>query len=594
MRVNARKGFELLPIDRMFEKCANAHGPRIALRKRIGPRWNEYSYARLLSSAKRVSSFLKASGYKKGDRIAILGDNSPEWVVVYLACLRMGAVVVPLDARAKEAELAAAVTHAEVACVFADLRHLPLTERIGVAPSSGFAIVMLEEHGSHPHPHLPAIMAGVEEDPEGGDTGLEDLAMIVYTSGTTGDAKGVMLTHGNIVSNINSVYKATLFGEEDRFFSVLPLSHMYECTPGACLPLCVGASITYARSYKPREMFEDIRDIEPTIMLAVPLLLEKMLAGIYRNVKAASIHNRCAFRLMEVAACCCNALQRGRGSSLCFKTLRKRMGFGHLRFLVSGGAALPPGTQAGLEHFGFRVLQGYGLTETSPILTWMSEGASRPGCAGQPLPDVTLKIVNPNREGFGEVAVKGPNVMKGYYRNDAETKRVFDEEGFFLTGDVGYFADGDFLYLTGRSKSVIVTKGGLNIFPEEIESVMLESPFIEEIMVTGGKNERTGDEEVHAIVYPNMENVCSHLSRLGVTHPASDDVKALLQHTIDERGKMLASYKRIRSISLREDEFPKTAINKIKRHLCREGQESKMARAMTTKAAMEEGRFTST
>lgn len=573
MRVNVREGFEPLPLNRMLEKSARLHGSRVALRKRRGDAWNEYSYARLSSSVKRVARFLTQSGRKKGDHIGILGENSPEWMVAYWACLWSGAVAVPLDARAKEAELTPILAHADITCIFVDLRHLSLVERVNTAGSLDIALVTLEEG---PRPNIPTIVATFEEDQHGSDVELGDLAMIVYTSGTTGDAKGVMLTHGNVVSNMNSVYKAMLFGEEDRFFSVLPLSHMYECTAGECLPLCAGASVTYARSLKPREMLEDIRDTRPTIMLAVPLLLEKVLAGIRRNIRSASLPTKCALLLMEAGAVCGNTIWKGRGSAAFFESLRERMGFGSLRFFVSGGAALPPSAQIGLEHFGFKVLQGYGLTETAPIVTWMPEGPSRPGCAGQPLPDVTVKIVNPNREGLGEVAVKGPNVMKGYYKNDGETKRVFDEEGYFLTGDVGYFADNDFLYLTGRSKSMIVTKGGLNIFPEEVEGVMLESPLIEEIMVVGGRNERTGDEEIQAVVYPNTENVLSHFSRQGVTHPAPDDVKALLQCAIEDCGKKLASYKRIRSISLRETEFPKTAINKIRRHLCqdRPGPES--------------------
>ena len=396
---------------------------------------------------------------------------------------------------------------------------------------------------------------------------LDDLAMIVYTSGTTGDPKGVMLTHRNIVSNIDSMHQTIPFGEKDRFFSVLPLSHMYELTAGNCLPLCVGASVSYSRSLKPREMLEDIKDTEPTIMLAVPLLLEKILAGLHRKLGSAPLHVKCMLRLIKIAAGTCNIIREGLGSAIFFRSLKERMGFGKLRFFVSGGSALSMSTQVDLEHLGFKVLQGYGLTETAPVLTCTRENAIKPGCAGQPLPNVTVEIVNRNSEGIGEIAVKGPNVMKGYYKNEEETKRVLTEEGYFLTGDVGYFDSAQSLYITGRSKSVIVTKGGLNIFPEEIEEVMLQSPLIQEIMVFGGINARTGDEEVHAIVYPNAENVLNHFSRKGVINPAPDDVAALLGCAVEECGRRLAAYKRIRNISLRETEFPKTALNKIRRYL---------------------------
>jgi long-chain acyl-CoA synthetase len=584
-----RKGFQKLPLGHMLERSAALFGRRIALRKRLGRDWNEYSYDRLLSSVKSVARFLKESGCKKEDHLAVFGDNSPEWVVAYMACLWIGAVVIPLDGRAKETEITSIIEHGNVTRVFVDLKHLRLMEEVREKSDSAFrpAIVSLEDHRLYPC--ISGIQRQYPEDGDGGDVSLGDLAMIVYTSGTTGDPKGVMLTHGNIVSNIDSICRSVCLREEDRFFSVLPASHIYECTVGNCLPLCAGASISYARSLKPREMLEDVRETEPTVMLAVPLLLEKILAGIKKNIKNGPLPLRCLFPLIKVAAAGGNALREGTGSSICFRGLRERMGFGKLRFFVSGGAALPPGVQIGLEEFGFKVLQGYGLTETAPVLTMTRENATRPGCVGQALPDITVEILNKNAEGFGEVAAKGPNVMRGYYRNENETRRVFTEEGYFLTGDVGRLDDGRFLYLSGRSKSVIVTKGGLNIFPEEVEGAMLQSPFIQEIVVTGGINARTGDEEVHAIVYPNKENVLRHFLKQGVTDPATGDVMTLMLYSVEECSKKLAPYKRIRNITLRDKEFPKTAINKIKRHLLQHGERSGIGVTRTDQPFAPEG-----
>lgn len=577
MSVLVREGFELLPLHRILEKSARLYAPRLALRKRLGAGWNEYTYDRLFSSVKRVARFLKESGYGKGDHVGVLGDNSPEWMIASMACQWVGAVVLPLDSRAKESEITSIIAHGDITLFFVDLRHLRVVEGVikeGLLPFRP-TIVTLDEHASYPH--VPAILDRFDEDREGAEVGLEDLAMIVYTSGSTGDPKGVMLAHRNIVSNINSVYRALYFDARDRFFSVLPVSHIYECTAGNYLPLCGGASITYSRSLKPREMFEDIRDTEPTIMLAVPLLLQKMLAGVNRNVKSAPFPVKYLFPLLKAAAAIGNSVRKGAGSRVLFKRIRARMGFGKLRFFVSGGSALAPSVQIGLEGLGFKVVQGYGLTETAPVVTLTPEDATRPGSCGQPLLDVKVTIVNRNADGVGEIAVQGPNVMKGYYKNEAETKRVLTEKGEFLTGDVGWIDADQFLHITGRCKSVIVTTGGLKIFPEEIEAVVCESPLIEEILVICGKNGRTGDEEVHAIIHPVMENVLNHLSCRGLTDPAPDDVKELLSREVEERCRKLAPYKRIRSITLRETEFPKTSSNKIKRFLFQQPVEAPTA-----------------
>jgi long-chain acyl-CoA synthetase len=304
-------------------------------------------------------------------------------------------------------------------------------------------------------------------------------------------------------------------------------------------------------------------------MLAVPLLLEKMLLGIQKRVNESPAPVRALMISLRGAAGLFNGICKGFGNRFLWRGLRKRMGFGKLRFFVSGGAALSPSVQKGLESFGFTVLQGYGLSETSPVLALNPPQRTRLGSAGLPIPDVDLRIMDPDSHGIGEIAVKGPNVMPGYYKNDPETRNVFTDDRFFLTGDMGYQDDEGFLFITGRKKTTIVTKGGKNIFPEEIESLMLESPYIEEILVTAGRHPRTGEEEVQAIIYPNREMAERYLSQktFGSSEQREDAVRSLLRKEIDERSQKLAPYKRIVHFNMRDEEFPKTATHKIKRYL---------------------------
>ncbi len=378
-----------------------------------------------------------------------------------------------------------------------------------------------------------------------------------------------MLAHRNISSNIHSLSQAVVFDQRDRFFSVLPIHHVYEATAGNWLPLSVGASITYSRSLKSKEMLEDAQGTEPTVMLAVPLLLEKMVLGIQKRLNESPAHLKVLTTLLRGSAKAFNAIHKQVGNRLFWRGLRRRMGFGKLRFFVSGGAALPPSVQKGLEGFGFTVLQGYGLSETSPVLTLNPPPRTRLGSIGLPIPDVDIQIIDPDSQGFGEIAAKGESVMSGYYKNDSATRAAFTDDGYFLTGDMGYRDKDGYLFLTGRKKSTIVTKGGKNIFPEEIESLMLESPFIDEILVIRGRHPRTGEDEVQAIIYPNRERIERHFSQERIALPVEREeaIRNVLQEEIDERSKKLAAYKRIVHFKIREEEFPKTTTHKIKRYL---------------------------
>ena len=564
---SSRGPMDILPLNEMIERSARLYASNIALRKRTPQGWSEFTYAHLLSCVKRLANYLRETGHSKGYFIGIIGDNSPEWVIAFMAVQWIGGVVVPLDLRAKDMELSHIIEHSGLRTIFASPRWVGLLKGMIQNGDLKRETLLISLQAIDGCDHLPQVFSAFKDDARREEVTLKDLVIVQYTSGTTGNPKGVMLTHKNLASNINSLYQAVLFDQRDRFFSVLPIHHVYEGTAGNWLPLSVGASITYSRSLKSKEMLEDVRDTEPTVMLAVPLLLEKMLVGIQKRLEDSAVPIKRLMLLLKGSASLLNLIQRQTGSRLVFKALRKKMGFGKLRFFVSGGAALPPWVQKGLEDFGFGTLQGYGQSESSPVLTLNLPGRTRRGSIGLPIPDVEIKIVDRDAGGIGEIAAKGNNIMSGYYRNEADTRGAFTADGFLLTGDMGYVDTEGFLFITGRRKSIIVTKGGENVFPEEIEGLMLKSPFIEEILVVRGHHLKTGDEEVEAIIYPNFNELKRHFSEERNPSPREEDICRLIKNEIAERSRRLAPYKRIVHFTLRSEEFPKTTTNKIKRYL---------------------------
>jgi long-chain acyl-CoA synthetase len=563
----AREPLSLCPLNMMIERSAQFYGSNIALRKRTVQGWTEYTYSQLFAMVKRVSYYLRTKGIQRGDFVGIIGDNGPAWVVSFLAIQWIGGVAIPLDSKAKELELSQMIGHSGLNTLFASARSIHYLKGMiqrGDLKEELLLIPMQEVEGFD---SFPEISGDSNSKAERERVNLQDLAIVQYTSGTSGNPKGAMLTHQNISSNISSLYQSIVFDQTDRFFSVLPIHHVYEGTAGNWLPLSVGASITYARSLKSTEMIEDAREAEPTVMLAVPLLLEKMLLGIRKRLKDSPAHLKGLMFLLRGSAGLLNSIRRRLGSKLLFKSLRERMGFGRLRFFVSGGAALLPWVQIGLEDLGFVVLQGYGLSETSPVLSLNPLQDARPGSIGLPIPEVEMKIAAPDPRGIGEIAAKGMNVTGGYYKNEEATRMAFTLDDYFLTGDMGYEDKDGFFYITGRRKSIIVPKGGENVFPEEIESLMLQSPFVEEILVLKGWHPRTGGEEVHAIVYPNFEELTRYFSREGITQPDDENIRKIIRKEIDERSRKLAPYKRIAHLTVRDEEFPKTTSYKIKRYL---------------------------
>ncbi|NPB03113.1 MAG: long-chain fatty acid--CoA ligase [Thermotogae bacterium] len=548
-------------ITEMFEATVGRLPNKEMSRIRRDDRWISYTYAQAYTRVRKLAEYLqKEMGVRKGDFVALVGENRPEWGQGYLAILWAGGVVVPLDARLGPMERRYLLNFAGVKHVVASGRYVPeLLEFKGELGLKG--ILSMDESSDLPtFSYVDTKYEGIDRV----EIQPEDLAEVLFTSGTTGSPKGVMLTHKNIMSDIEGVYQVVPIYEEDVFFSILPLHHVYECTVGFLSPIYTGATVSYSRSLRPDHMLADMKDTRPTVWLTVPLILEKILSRILREMDKAPASRKLLFGALRASR---RVPLVGRTlNKRLFKPLHEKLGLDRLKFMVSGGAALPLWVAKGLQELGFEVIQGYGLSETSPILTVTPPHDPRLPSVGVAIPGVEIKIVDPNEDGEGEIAARGPVVMKGYYKNEKATKEVFTEDGWFLTGDIGYLDSDGYLYITGRKKAVIVTRGGKNIYPEEIESKILESPFVEEILVFGAKNPTTGDEEVQALVYPNLDMVRQEAKRQGV-QPDDDFIYSLIDREIARLTKDLASYKRIKRFALRYEEFPKTTTRKIKRHL---------------------------
>jgi long-chain acyl-CoA synthetase len=552
-----REGLGLITIKGMLARSAGLYPYKTALQIRRGEEFYKVSYRDLKERADQLSAGLAKKGIAPGDKVAIMGENCPEWVESYFAVAGMGAVGVPLDSQLKVQEVRHILTDSEAKAVIV---------------SEGFSELMAEatqKLSTVKHVFRMNELSRLYEQPEPKtlkrQVQLEDLAVIIYTSGTTGQSKGVMLTHGNIMSDVDACYRAFEYDHHDGFISVLPLHHTFEATAGMLIPLYAGCTITYARSLKSRDIISDVRDSGSTMMVGVPLLYEKIYQGIIRAVKEKPWLTRAAFSTSNGLVKSIKAITGKRAGGQVFRSLRDKAGLSRLRLMVSGGAALNAEVGKGFETLGFDVIQGYGLTESSPVLTINTVSNADHASVGPILPGMEMKIVDPDQSGIGEIAARGPNIMKGYYKNQSATAAVI-KDGWLMTGDLGYIDKRGCLFITGRAKNVIVSAAGKNIYPEEVEAQLLKSPFVAEALVIGEKHEQTGREEVHAILYPNFEK----FDEYGAQHKVKMDetlMEKILKDEVRHQCQHLADYKRVKHFSVREEEFPKTTTRKIKRYL---------------------------
>ncbi len=538
---------------------------RIALQEFTGGGLRQMTYDELARQRSRISAFLMNYGIEKGDRVAILCEGRVIWGAAFFGIIEVGAIIVPLDVKLKEPEFINILQHAEVKALLVSEKYTGMAQRLKERVPTLVHVLSLEERSEH-WPALGQLPTGGRATSRRSITD-EDTALIVYTSGTTGKPKGVEITCGNLRFEVEAFAHYVDYRADDQFLSILPVNHLFEITGGFLGPLYYGCTITYCQSLKPTELLKAMQQTSTTVMLVVPLVLKMLHDGIFRKAEGLPSGQRKMFHAMFSLSRKLNGLGIPLGR-LMFKGIQQQFG-GRLRAFVCGGAPLDPELAHDFSALGLMVLQGYGLTETAPVLTANGLKANRIGSVGKPLPGVEIKIMRemPNAPD-GEIVARGPNVMRGYYKNPEATAEVL-RDGWFYTGDLGYFDRDGYLFISGRKKNLIVTGGGKKVQPEEVEELLMRSPYIKEICVVGRsatEGLKAGTEEVYAVIVPNED-------RFKAADQPFDEatVRRILAQELTTIGKELADYKRPVAFEVWKEELPKTATRKVKRPEVRRG-----------------------
>ena len=544
---------EVTNFKEMIERSAQIYKTRTAfkLKNKDGEIYSK-TYEEVKNDIYALGTELIENGLTN-KRIAVIGKNSYKWAISYLASSIVG-VVVPIDKELHSDDVINFMNVAECECILGDGKNLKtITENIEKLNNKKTIFVDFEHSFEH---YLEAGRTLLEK----GNTKFEEIKInpdemkiLLFTSGTTGNAKGVCLSQKNICSNILSIYGIVKVKRSDLFFSILPLHHTYECTIGFLLPLYSGASICYCDGL--RYISKNMLEYHPSVILCVPLLLESMYKKIMKSLKKSLPEkytkdgenpiDKLPFILRKIVS----------------RKVKNTLG-GRLRVFIVGAAAVNPEIANTFDKLKLNSLQGYGLTECAPLVAGNTDFFKRNDSAGLPIPTVEYKIDNPNQEGVGEIIVKGPNIMLGYYNMPEETEKVL-KDGWFHTGDLGKIDENGFLYITGRCKSVIVTKNGKNIYPEEIESYLNESPLISESLVIGIHKENDDETYVNAQIFPNKEAITEYLKG---TVPTKEEIKKVISDVIANVNSKIPNYKHIKDFAIRDSEFEKTTTQKVKRY----------------------------
>jgi long-chain acyl-CoA synthetase len=551
---------ELVP--ELLEYAAERYGERPFLLRNVAGSWSGYSFAAAARAVRAFAALLEHEGVRPGARVALQSDNRPEWGLAYLAVMAAGAVVVPLDAQHKDLEVGEILAFAEVTHAVCDARHLPVLQAARLARRPGLRFVSLD-----PEPGLPHWDLAQREYASASAPALEaradDLAVLIFTSGTTGQAKGVMLSHANLLANVESVARALEFDSGDRFLSILPLHHTFEATGGLLCPLRVGASVCTARGLASRELREDMASSGATLFIGVPLLYEKLMTALDKGIDDAPLASRLLARTLLGASRLVRQVTGLRLGHTLARPLRRKAGLDKLRMFVTGAAPFAPEVFWRYIDFGWPMLEGYGLTETSPVVCANRPPNPMPGAVGWPMPGIEVRIHDPDPEGDGEIVVRGPNVMLGYWRQPERTAEVL-REGWFHTGDLGRVQSDGRVRITGRLKNMIATAAGKKIYPEEIELQLSNSPYVLEVVVAGAVDPRGEREEVQAHVVPNLPAL-EELARARGSACDGAFVEGVLRAEVEALCEALAPYKRVKRVFVRPGEFAKTTTGKIRR-----------------------------
>ncbi|MFA6504982.1 MAG: AMP-binding protein [Treponemataceae bacterium] len=510
------------------------------------------NYAEALTKIEAVSRKLAASGVKKGDKIAVTGKNTPEWAVAYLGVLFTGAIVVPIDYQLKPEEIDNLLSASDAKMLFVDEEKYDYyVSKPGKLESvfslkKGLGVYVYDLDG-------PAAKIDAAKE--------TDLAAILFTSGTTGIPKGVMLTHKNFISDCFLAQSHLKLSPTDVFYALLPIHHSYTMLAVFIESLSVGAEIVFGKKMVTKAILKDLKEAHITMFLGVPMLFNKLLAGIMRGIKEKGPVVYGLIRaMMSISGFIKKTFNVNPGKKM-FHTVLDKASLSTIRICISGGGPLAPVIFKQYNQLGIDFIQGYGLTETSPILALNPKEHYKETSVGKVLPQVQMKILDPDDRGVGEIVLKGPMVMQGYYNMPEETKEVFTDDGWLKTGDLGYLDDENYLYLTGRAKNMIVTEGGKNVYPEEIENEFQLYNEIDQIMVRGYMaDEKMKVEGIEALVFPNAEAF-----KTGDVQKTKEEIAARVEMIVAEVNQRMMPYQRIEKVTVLDEAMEMTTTKKIKR-----------------------------
>ncbi len=506
----------------------------------------------------QLSNTIVKKGIEPGDRIALTGKNSPEWAVSYLAILFAGAVVVPLDYQLRPDEM-------EYLMSFSGAKMLFIDEEKYDSVNTDNALQLLETFSLSPQKPNYVYDALDAEYVNRTMPKADDLAAILFTSGTTGNPKGVMLTHTNLVSDCYLSQGNMEILSTDVFYALLPIHHSYTMLAVFIESISVGAEVVFGKKILVKQILKDLKMAKVTMFLGVPVLFNKLLKGLMNGIREKGIVVYGLIRLlMSISGLIKKVFKVNPGKRM-FHGILSKISLENIRICICGGGPLPASTFKLYNQLGIDFVQGYGLTETSPILTLNPIYAYKESSVGKVIPQTELKIYQPDEQGIGEILVKGPMVMQGYYHNEEATKEIFTEDGWLRTGDVGYLDADNYLMLTGRKKSLIVTEGGKNVFPEEIEDEFQLFDEIDQILVLGyEKDPKTKVEGIRALIYPS-DAYRDSVTSSSTGEKAAEIMQKRMEEIVDEVNKRLLPYKRIEKVGLVDKPMEMTSTKKIKR-----------------------------
>jgi len=515
----------------------------IAIESAGNPTPPQLTFGELDDQSDAVAAGLEHWGVRPGDHVAILSKPRPEWVSAFLGILKAGAVAIPVDPLLRKTEIHRLVSATDAVGIMVSGDSYP--EVSGLATQELTVVFDLDKTELESNGDFLTWEEFLSEQsftPR--ERGPDDLAAMLCTSGTMGDAKSVMLSNENITSNVEAVFERLVVTSDDLMVTIAPWNHSFGLVV-LIAALWKGGTVVYTNDYA------NLADVtarhRATVLVAVPKLFHSMYERLQERIDA----NRWQRALRRIAP------------RLVGRTIRQRLSGGRLRFFVSGSAPLSPEVATGYRKLGLGVVEGYGLTETSPVICFSDAFTPKVGTVGPPLKNVEAKLIHTDEEGIGELLVRGPNVMQGYYKNERRTREILDEDGWLHTGDLAYIDEDGWIYIKGRRKNVIVLETGKNVYPEEIEWELLHSPYIQEIVIR--QSTRKGSDVIQALIYPNRAELDGEMT--------DDELRSLIWNEIRQRNRHLATYKRIRSeqdVILVDEPFEKTTLEDVKRYLYQE------------------------